>query len=101
MTTSKTLFRCVLIAVFASLPTAISAQQNQIQIFVLAPIDFPGVRNSTTPLNINDRGDIVGFYVDSSNVRRGFRRRIDGSMTAIVPPGDTGNYATAYGINNN
>ena len=98
MTKFKPLIICILIAFIGEFTVSINAQQNQI--FVITTFDYPGAGNSTTPAAINERGDIVGDYVDSSNGRRGFRRRIDGTFSTIVAPGDTGNFTRARGINN-
>ena len=105
MTRFKLLFICILIAFIGVFTVGINAQQNQI--FVITTFDYPGAGNSTTPFGINDRGDIVGDYVDSAGVRRGFRRRIDGTFSTIVPPGTTGvapggtgTFTRAHGINN-
>ncbi|MCY7345053.1 MAG: DUF3466 family protein [Pyrinomonadaceae bacterium] len=97
----KLLFFCILLIFTGLLPMSAFAQQNQIPIFVVATFDYPGAGNSTTPLDINERGEIVGYYVDANNVRRGFLRRLNGNFTAIVAPNDTGNYTTAFSINNN
>lgn len=98
MTKFKPSFICILIAFIGVFAVGVNAQQNQI--FVITTFNYPGAGNSTTPFGINERGDIVGDYVDSAGVRRGFRRRIDGRFTAIVAPGDTGNFTRARGINN-
>lgn len=42
----------------------------------------------------------MGDYLDSSNVRRGFVRYVNGSLAPIVAPNDTGNFTRARGINN-
>ncbi len=47
--------------------------------YVVATFDYPGPGNSTTLFGINERGDIVGDYLDSSSVRRGFVRRLNGT----------------------
>jgi hypothetical protein len=90
-----------LLVVLGLMPITVSAQQQPIPIFVVMTFDYPGVGNSTTPFGINDRGDIAGDYLDSSNVRRGLVRLGNGSFSApIVEPGDTGNFTRARGINN-
>lgn len=95
---SKTLSLSLLFVACLSLSLTVLGQQNQI--LVLTTFDYPGAGNSTTPLDINDRGEIVGYY-QNGNVRRGFRRRSGGTISSIVEPNDTGNYTIAYGINNN
>lgn len=112
MTQFKPLFFCILIGLIGLSSFGVNAQQNetnneqngvnaqQNQIYVITTFDYPGVGNSITPFAINERGDIVGDNVDSAGVRRGFRRRVNGSFTSIVAPGDTGNFTRARGINN-
>jgi uncharacterized membrane protein len=53
------------------------------------------------PQKINERGDIVGEFIDSSGVVRGFVRFSDGSFSApIVDPNDTVGFTEGRGINN-
>lgn len=100
MTQLKRLFFYILTISLALTPGVVLGQQQSIQISVIRTFDFPGTGNSTTPLGINDRGDIVGTYVDASNVRRGFIRFPYGVFQAIVAPNDTGNFTFAGGISN-
>jgi hypothetical protein len=68
---------------------------------VLETFDYPGTGNLTRPQKITDRGVIVGIYLDSSGVSRGFTRSRDGTFSApIVEPNDTGNLTEGRGINN-
>jgi hypothetical protein len=68
---------------------------------VITTFDYPGAGNNTLPQKINERGDIVGEYVDSSGVARGFVRFSDGSFSApIVDPNDTVGFTEGRGINN-
>ena len=79
------------------------AQQapESVSIRVIATFDYPGTGNSTLPQKINDAGDIVGVYNDSSLVGRGFVRFANGNFSApIVDPNDTCNYTEGSGINN-
>ncbi len=97
----RILFICILslLAMFPLLET--SAQPSQITIELLTTFDYPGEGNSTQPSKINDQGDIVGQYIDSNGVTRGFVRYRDGSFSApIVEPNDAGNNTQARGINN-
>jgi hypothetical protein len=53
------------------------------------------------PQKINERGDIVGVFIDSNGVARGFVRFSDGSFSApIVDPNDTVGFTEGRGINN-
>src|SRR5262249_26659624 len=68
---------------------------------VITIFDYPGAGNNTLPQKINERGDIVGEFIDSSGVVRGFVRFSDGSFSApIVDPNDTVGFTEGRGINN-
>src|SRR5438046_10429749 len=68
---------------------------------VITTFDYPGTGNLTLPQKINERGDIVGVFIDSLGVTRGFVRFSDGSFSApIVDPNDTVGFTEGRGINN-
>jgi hypothetical protein len=68
---------------------------------VITTFDYPGPGNLTLPQKINERGDVVGEFIDSSGVTRGFIRFSDGSFSApIVDPNDTVGFTEGRGINN-
>jgi len=68
---------------------------------VITTFDYPGAGNNTLPQKINERGDIVGEFVDSSGVVRGFVRFSDGTFSdPIVDPNDTVGFTEGRGINN-
>src|SRR5438132_11529232 len=69
---------------------------------VITTFDYPGTGIVTTaPQKINSRGDIVGEFIDSNGVVRGFVRFSDGSFSApIVDPNDTVGFTEGRGINN-
>jgi uncharacterized membrane protein len=68
---------------------------------VITTFDYPGTGNLTLPQKINERGDIVGEFIDSNGVVRGFVRFSDGSFSApIVDPNDTVGFTEGRGINN-
>ena len=68
---------------------------------VITTFDYPGAGNNTLPQKINERGDIVGEFIDSSGVIRGFIRFSDGSFSdPIVDPNDTVGFTEGRGINN-
>src|SRR5207248_5138061 len=68
---------------------------------VITTFDYPGAGNSTLPQKINERGDIIGEFIDSNGVTRGFVRFSDGSFSApIVDPNDTVGFTEGRGINN-
>jgi len=69
---------------------------------VITTFDYPGTGIVTTsPQKINERGDIVGEFIDSNGVVRGFVRFSDGSFSApIVDPNDTVGFTEGRGINN-
>jgi hypothetical protein len=68
---------------------------------VITTFDYPGAGNSTLPQKINERGDVVGVFIDSNLVTRAFVRFSDGSFSApIVDPNDTVGFTEGRGINN-
>ena len=68
---------------------------------VITTFDYPGAGNLTLPQKINERGDVVGEFIDSSGVTRGFIRFSDGSFSdPIVDPNDTVGFTEGRGINN-
>jgi hypothetical protein len=68
---------------------------------VITTFDYPGPGNSTLPQKINEKGDIVGVFIDPNGVNRGFVRFSDGSFSApIVDPNDTVGFTEGRGINN-
>ena len=92
------------LAVFTLACFALAQQApDSVSIRVITTFDYPGTGNSTNPQKINDTNDIVGGYVDSSGVTRGFVRFANGNFSApIVDPNDTCifHYTLASGINN-
>ena len=68
---------------------------------VITTFDYPGTGNQTLPQKINERGDVVGVFIDSNAVTRAFVRFSDGSFSApIVDPNDTVGFTEGRGINN-
>src|SRR5262250_1795440 len=68
---------------------------------VITTFDYPGTGNQTLPQKINERGDVVGEYIDSGGVARGFVRFSDGSFSnPIVDPNDNVGFTEGRGINN-
>jgi uncharacterized membrane protein len=68
---------------------------------VITTFDYPGTGNSTLPQKINERGDVVGEYLDSNGVARAFVRFSDGSYSdPIVDPNDDVGFTEGRGINN-
>src|SRR5580765_1923807 len=68
---------------------------------VITTFDYPGTGNLTLPQKINERGDVVGEFIDSNGVTRGFVRFSDGSFSdPIVDPNDTVGFTEGRGINN-
>jgi hypothetical protein len=75
--------------------------QTAFSVKVITTFDYPGTGNLTLPQKINERGDIVGTFIDSSGVTRGFVRFSDGSFSApIVDPNDVYGITEGRGINN-
>ena len=100
MKISLRLFGCVL--GFAALAvTGALAQQPAFSFQFVSQFDYPGTGNQTRPQKISDLGDIVGLYVDTSLVSRGFIMLSNGHFSApLVDPNDTGNLTEGRGINN-
>jgi hypothetical protein len=99
----KQIFISILAVLFVFPLMGTFAQQapNSGSIEVITTFDYPGAGNQTLPQKINERGDIVGEFIDSSGVVRGFVRFSDGSFSdPIVDPNDTVGFTEGRGINN-
>ena len=100
----KHIFIIILAVLFVFPLMGTFAQQaaNSGSIEVITTFDYPGTGIVTTsPQKINERGDIVGEFIDSNGVVRGFVRFSDGSFSApIVDPNDTVGFTEGRGINN-
>ena len=99
----KQIFISILAVLFVFPLMGTFAQQaaNSGSIEVITTFDYPGTGNQTLPQKINERGDVVGTFADSSGVNRGFVRFSDGSFSApIVDPNDTVGFTEGRGINN-
>ena len=88
--------------VFPLIGTFAQQAANSGSIEVITTFDYPGTGVVTTsPQKITEKGDIVGEYIDSTGVVRGFVRFSDGSFSApIVDPNDTVGFTEGRGINN-
>jgi len=87
--------------VFPLMGTFAQQAANSGSIEVITTFDYPGTGNNTLPQKINERGDIVGVFIDSTGVTRGFVRFSDGSFSdPIVDPNDTVGFTEGRGINN-
>jgi hypothetical protein len=86
---------------FLILPTSHTfARQPDVSIQILATFDYPGTGNMTLPQKITDRGEIAGYFIDSTGVTRGFTRSRPGVFSApLAEPNDTGNLTQVRGIN--
>src|SRR6266545_5030020 len=99
----KKIFNTILAVLFVFPLMGTFAQQaaSSGSIEVITTFDYPGTGNLTLPQKINERGDIVGEYIDSTGVTRGFVRFSDGSFSdPIVDPNDTVGFTEGRGINN-
>src|SRR5882757_3631828 len=99
----KHIFNIILAVLFVFPLMGTFAQQAATSgsIEVITTFDYPGTGNQTLPQKINSKGDIVGEYIDSLGVARGFVRFSDGSFSApIVEPNDTVGFTEGRGINN-
>jgi hypothetical protein len=98
----KQIFISILAVLFVFPLMGTFAQQaaSSGSIEVITTFDYPGTGNQTLPQKVNERGDIVGVFIDSSGVTRGFVRFSDGSFSApIVDPNDTVGFTEGRGIN--
>jgi hypothetical protein len=87
--------------VFPLMGTFAQQAANSGSIEVITTFDYPGTGNLTLPQKINEKGDIVGVFLDPNGVTRGFVRFSDGSFSApIVDPNDTVGFTEGRGINN-
>ena len=70
----KQIFNSILAVLFVFPLMGTFAQQapNSGSIEVITTFDYPGTGNSTLPQKINERGDIVGIFLDSNVVSRAF-----------------------------
>src|SRR3989440_11908123 len=99
----KQIFISILAVLFVFPLMGTFAQQaaNSGSIEVIVTFDYPGAGNSTLPQKINERGDVVGVFIDSNGVTRAFVRFSDGSFSdPIVDPNDTVGFTEGRGINN-
>src|SRR5436853_7020986 len=99
----KKIFNSILAILFLFPLMGTFAQQaaSSGSIEVITTFDYPGTGNSTLPQKINERGDIVGVFIDSSGVTRAFVRFRGGSFSApIVDPNATVGFTEGRGINN-
>ena len=89
------------LSVFPFMGTFAQQAASSGSIEVITTFDYPGAGNSTLPQKINERGDVVGVFVDSSGVTRAFVRFSNGSFSdPIVDPNDTVGFTEGRGINN-
>ncbi len=84
--------------VLTSLASAVHAAPA-LTVQILGTFDYPGA-TSTSPIGINDRGEISGYYLDANNVTRGFIRLRNGNFRPpLVEPNDNGNSTRGQRIN--
>ena len=87
--------------VFPLIGTFAQQASSSGSIEVIMTFDYPGAGNLTLPQKINERGDVVGEFIDSNGVTRAFVRFSDGSFSdPIVDPNDTLGFTEGRGINN-
>ncbi|MEO7168493.1 MAG: hypothetical protein ABI787_03940 [Spartobacteria bacterium] len=98
MKTIQQILLCTALFFVALVTTVPAAPALSIQI--VGTFDYPGAI-STSPIGINDRGEITGHYLDANNVTRGFVRLRNGTFRPpIVEPNDNGNMTRGQRINN-
>ncbi len=80
--------------------TARAQSPTGVQVQLISTFDYPGTGNQTIPERVNNRGDIIGGFTDSSQATSGFILFRDGAFTPpIKDPNDTGNFTIGAGIN--
>src|SRR5437764_1094198 len=100
---SKQIMISILAVLFVFPLMGMFAQQaaSSGSIEVITTFDYPGAGNLTLPQKINERGDVVGEFIDPSGVARGCVRFSDGSFSApIVDPNDNVGFTEGRVINN-
>ena len=102
MKISFRLVSCVVVGFLAlGLTAALAQSPAALSIQALRRFAYPGPGNQTRPQKISDMGDVVGIYVDTSLVSRGFVKFWNGNFSMpMVDPNDAGNLTEARGINN-
>ena len=92
---------CAVGFVALALTGALAQSPAAFSIQLLRTFDYPGTGNQTRPQKISDLGDVVGIYVDTSLVSRGFIMLRNGTFSPpIVDPNDAGGLTEGRGINN-
>src|SRR5258708_1050767 len=87
--------------VFPLLGTFAQQAASSGSIEVITTFDYPAPSNLTLPQKINKKHAVVGEFIDSNGVTRGFVRFSDGSFSdPIVDPNDTVGFTEGRGINN-
>jgi hypothetical protein len=90
-----TLSTLSLVCFSLAVPVSLAVQQTEAQTFqTFITVDVSGALG-TVATDIDDAGDIVGFYVDSAGVHHGFVD-VNGTINAVDVPGSTG--TLIYGI---
>jgi hypothetical protein len=99
MKTPRNIVCCI--AAFLALPVLEAfAGPADFSVELINTFDYPGDVVSTQPQKISDSSAVVGVFVDSAGVRRGFVRFENGHLSGpLVDPNDTGNTTEGRGIN--
>ncbi len=101
MKTSHRFIGCAVGFTALALTGALAQEPASHSIQLVSTFDYPGTGNQTRPQKINDRGDIVGVYVDASGISHGFTRLANGTFSApINDPNSPTPFTEGRGINN-
>jgi YVTN family beta-propeller protein len=83
--------------VFPEDVTVSTTAQPQILGYSFQPLADPPGSLEAVPQSINNRGQIVGWFRDTTNIFHGYLRQTDGSFVTVDPPGSI--FTVAYGLN--
>ena len=72
---------------------SVSALAAQTPSWTFTTVDFPGFASVTAPLSMNNHGDVVGYYDDSTGALHGYLLPNGGDFVRLDFPGAVGTFA--------
>ena len=95
------LFGCAVGFAALALTGALAQSPASISFELVGTFDYPGTGVQTLPQKISDKRGVVGIFIDSSGVSRGFIRFSNGTFSdPLVDPDDTVGFTEGRGIDN-